>query len=216
MTLVHRAVLAVTPQQSRHQPKVASSIVIQATGACGGDGVGEVVDPSPAADERTLDFDEFYAAHFRSVTIQLYAYFGDMGDAQDVTQEAFTRAWQRWSTVCHYGNPVAWVRTVAWRLAISRWRRVRTAMRHLATQREEHEPALDGLRVDLVRALRTLPDTQRRAVVQHYLGGMSVAEIAKDCSTAEGTVKSWLSRARGALAQQLTDSDAGEGVASDA
>jgi RNA polymerase sigma-70 factor (ECF subfamily) len=169
--------------------------------------VGEAIVPSPAAvaTEKTLDFDEFYAAHFRSVTVQLYAYFGDMGDAHDVTQEAFCRAWQRWSTVGAYGNPVAWVRTVAWRLAISRWRRVKTAMRHLATQREEHEAAVDGLRVDLVRALRTLPDNQRKATVQHYLGGMSVAEIAKDSGVAEGTVKSWLSRARSALAQQLTD-----------
>jgi RNA polymerase sigma-70 factor (ECF subfamily) len=173
--------------------------------------VGEAVAPSSnaAESEKELDFDDFYAANFRSVAVQLYAYFGDMGDAHDVTQEAFCRAWQRWSTVRGYGNPVAWVRTVAWRLAISRWRRVKTAMRHLASQREEHEAAVDGLRVDLVRALRTLPDNQRRAVVQHYLGGMSVAEIAADSGAAEGTVKSWLSRARTALAQELTEREAG-------
>ncbi len=200
-------VVAIPPNQS------GSSVVTVSpghTGARGGDGVAEAVASSSAEAEQELDFDDFYAANFRPVAVQLYAYFGDMGDAHDVTQEAFTRAWQRWSTVRGYGNPVAWVRTVAWRLAISRWRRVKTAMRHLASQREEHEPAVDGLRVDLVRALRTLPDNQRKAVVQHYLGGMSVAEIAGDSGVAEGTVKSWLSRARTALAQELTER---EGVA---
>jgi RNA polymerase sigma-70 factor (ECF subfamily) len=150
------------------------------------------------------EYDAFYAAHFHPVSLQLYAYFGDVGDAQDVTQEAFCRAWQRWDTVSGYDDPVAWVRRVAWRLAISRWRRVRTARRH----REDavaHVPEPDGVHIDLVRALATLPPDQRRAVVLHHLGDLSVPQIAVDAGVAEGTVKSWLHRGRTALRARLTN-----------
>ena len=68
-------------------------------------------------------------------------------------------------------------------------------------------------RIDLMAALAVLPLRQRQAVVLHYLADASVAEIAQLTGAAEGTVKSWLHRARGTLAQRLGDRDAlGEGV----
>jgi RNA polymerase sigma-70 factor (ECF subfamily) len=150
-------------------------------------------------------FDEVYAAHYGDLTIQLYAYFGDRQEAQDVVQEAFCRAYSRWRTVSRYDDPVAWIRRVAWNLAVSRWRRTRTALTFLRRQRRD-EPRLDGPgpdRVALLAALATLPETQRRAVVLHYLADLSIAEIAGREGVAEGTVKSWLHRGRAALAAQL-------------
>jgi RNA polymerase sigma-70 factor (ECF subfamily) len=148
-------------------------------------------------------FDDLYAAHFTGVVTQLYAYFGDLAEAQDVSQEAFCRAWQRWSTVGRYDDPVAWVRRVAWRLAVSRWRRVRSALLHARTHRPEDVPELDGVRVDLVRALATLPPDQRRAVVLHHMVGLSTNEIAADAGVAPVTVRSWLHRGRAALRGRL-------------
>ena len=152
-----------------------------------------------------LDFDQFYASHFAVLGVQLYAYFGDRAEAQDVAQEAFCRAWQRWSQVSTYDDPVAWVRKVAWRLAISRWRRAKTAMAFVRRHREEHVPEVSPDRVALGAALATLPVAQRRAVVLHYLAGLQVSEIAVQEGVAEGTVKSWLHRARTALATRLTE-----------
>jgi RNA polymerase sigma-70 factor (ECF subfamily) len=97
------------------------------------------------------------------------------------------------------------VRKVAWRLAISRWRRAKTALAFVRRQREEHVPEVSPDRVALAAALATLPAQQRRAVVLHYLAGMQVAEIALQEGVADGTVKSWLHRARGALAARLTE-----------
>jgi RNA polymerase sigma-70 factor (ECF subfamily) len=155
-------------------------------------------------------YDAFYAEHFRPVSLQLFAYFGDSGDAADVTQEAFCRAWQRWSEVCRYDDPAAWVRRVAWRLAISRWRRIRTALAHRGALAEPLAgPDIDGVHVDLVRALATLPPEQRRAVVLFYLADLSVGEIAEDAGVAEGTVKSWLHRGRLALRSKLDPYSAG-------
>lgn len=42
------------------------------------------------------DFAEFYAAHVRDLTIQLFAYTNDVHQAQDVVQEAFCRAVPEW------------------------------------------------------------------------------------------------------------------------
>jgi len=75
-------------------------------------------------------------------------------------------------------------------------------------QREEQvaEPSPD--RVVLVAALARLPERQRQAVVLHYLADLPLAAIALELGVAEGTVKSWLHRARTALADQLVEVNA--------
>lgn len=150
-------------------------------------------------------FEDFYGAHFHALTLQLYAYTGDLGDAQDITQEAFCRAFARWSRLSGYEDPVAWVRRVAWNLATTRWRRNRVASVFLRSQREQHvaEPSPD--RIVLVQALTVLPANQRRVFVLHYLADMSIVDIAEQEGLPEGTVKSTLYRARAALADRLAD-----------
>jgi RNA polymerase sigma-70 factor (ECF subfamily) len=169
----------------------------------------------PAEARATVSsFDELYAAHYADLTVQLFAYFGDRQEAQDVVQEAFCRAYARWGKVSRYDDPVAWVRRVAWNLALSRWRRTRTALNFLRKQRPV-EPQVDGPsaeRVAMVEALATLPDHHRRAMVLRYLGDLTVTEIAAREGVAEGTVKSWLHRGRAALAVVLRPDGAGREV----
>jgi len=157
----------------------------------------------PPVAEAQRSFDELYAAGFQGLTLQLYAYLGDLAEAQDVVQEAFCRAFARWQNISQYSEPVAWVRRVAWNLATSRFRRQKTVTNFLRRQRPERveEPSPD--RVALVRALATVPPRHRQAVVLHYMAQLSVAEIAAQEGVAEGTVKSWLSRGRAALAERL-------------
>jgi RNA polymerase sigma-70 factor (ECF subfamily) len=159
----------------------------------------------PAEPVETIDFDGFYHAHFRPLTVQLCAYVGDLHQAQDLVQEAFCRAYPRWRRVSAMDDPVAWVRRVAWNLATSRWRRGRTSLAYLRRQRAEHVDGPTPDRVALTAALAGLPERQRRAVVLHYLADLSVAEIARQERAAEGTVKSWLHRGRAALAIALAD-----------
>jgi RNA polymerase sigma-70 factor (ECF subfamily) len=152
-------------------------------------------------------FDELYAAGNRRVLHQMYAMTGNLADAQELTQEAYARAWQRWSSVSAYDDPEAWVRTVAWRLAASRWRKTKngvTAMFRHGAPEPTPEPSIDN--VALVEALRRIPESQRRAIVLHHLVGLSVAEVAHEVHAPEGTVKARLSRGRAALAALLADS----------
>lgn len=150
-------------------------------------------------------FEDFYAAHYRGLTLQLYAYTGDLGDAQDLAQEAFCRALARWSRLASYDDPVAWVRRVGWNLAASRWRRHRIAEAFLRTQRERHVEGPAPDRVALVRALSSLPPAQRKIFVLYHVADMAILDIARQEGVAEGTVKSTLHRARAALAELLAE-----------
>ncbi|HYN93459.1 MAG TPA: SigE family RNA polymerase sigma factor [Pilimelia sp.] len=151
------------------------------------------------------DFDALYHARYGDVVAMLHAYVGDLPEAQDLAQEAFCRAWQRWGDVAGYQDPMAWIRRVALNLATSRWRRLRVARAHARRERPGHVPGLSPDHVALVAALRRLPDDQRRAIVLHHLVDLSVAEVAHEMQVAVGTVKSWLHRGRAALAAQLVE-----------
>jgi RNA polymerase sigma-70 factor (sigma-E family) len=149
-------------------------------------------------------FDEFYRGSRQRLLGFVYVITGDLAEAQDAVQEAYVRAWQRWSTVSRYDDPEAWARVVACRIAVSRWRslrsRTRAYVRHGA---RDSSPAPSTDTVDVVIALRQLPEEQRVAVALYYLLGMPVAEVARETNAPIGTVKARLSRARTALAGLL-------------
>jgi RNA polymerase sigma-70 factor, ECF subfamily len=157
----------------------------------------------------TADFDDFYLATVRRVVLYLYATCGDRAEAQDVAQEAFARAWQHWAKIGRYDDPEAWVRRVAWRLMINRWRGVR---RWLAARSRMGPPADVSVgpspdRVAVVRALQQLPKHQRQVIALHYLLDMPIQDIAASLGVPAGTVKAQLSRARAALARLLDDNE---------
>ena len=153
------------------------------------------------------DFDAFYAATAPALVRQVHALTGDLAEAQDCVQEAYARAWQRWSTVSGYDVPAAWVRQVACRLAVSRFRRARVGHGLLKQQRPAYLPELDPSRVALIAALRQIPEAQRIAIVLHHIAGLSVEEITTEVGVPAGTVKARLSRGRAALALLLDDSE---------
>ena len=103
-------------------------------------------------------------------------------------------------------NPEAWLRTVAWRIAASRWRKAKNgAAAHAAARPPEPAPEPSPDSVALTEALRQLPESQRRTIVLHHLVDLSVAEVARELGVPEGTVKARLSRGRAALAEILRD-----------
>ena len=152
-------------------------------------------------------FDAFYTGSFPRVVGQVYAMCGDLAEAQDCTQEAFVRAWDKRRSLDQAHSPEAWVRTVAWRLAVSRWRRTKLSLRSTDRARGPRltTPEPDIAHTALVAALRQISPDQRRAIVLHYLCDRSVAEIAEETGAPAGTVKARLSRGRTALASLLGD-----------
>ena len=156
-------------------------------------------------DER--EFDDFYNASFARITGQVYAMIGSRDEAEECVQEAFVRAWAHRRKLERAEYPEAWVRTTAYRLAVSRWRRTtrgrRPADRALGAAPETAAPS--ETHVALVAALKQLPQAQRQALVLHHLADLPVHQVAREVGVPEGTIKARLSRGRAALAALLTD-----------
>lgn len=151
-------------------------------------------------------FDAFYNATSQRLFRQMYAMTGNRADAQECTQEAYARAWQRWAQVRDAQNPEAWLRTVAWRIAANRWRRAKTAANAVAKLgAPEHSPPPSADHVAIVEALRHIPAKQRQAIVLYHFTGLAVDEIAAEVGAPAGTIKARLSRGRAALAELLGD-----------
>src|ERR1022692_2468781 len=161
-------------------------------------------------------FDEFYSNAAARLVRHGYALTGDMAEAQDIAQEAFARAWQRWSAVRDCDSPEAWVRRVATNLAASRWRRIRVARAAAGQPAQQQATEVSTDTVALVSGLRTLPERQRTVLVLHYMCDLSVDEIAAELGCPSGSVKSWLSRGRTALAEavRVVESDGLEAAGS--
>jgi RNA polymerase sigma-70 factor (ECF subfamily) len=150
-------------------------------------------------------FEDFYVSSRQRLVTFVYAISGDLSDAQDVAQETYARAWQRWSTVETYGDPEAWLRTVAYRLLCNRWRKARNrvaAYRRHGSERPVDAPSENTMA--LVSALRELPEVQREAVVLHHLLDLPVTQVAVETGVPVSTVKTRLARGRRTLATLLS------------
>jgi RNA polymerase sigma-70 factor (sigma-E family) len=156
------------------------------------------------------DFDDFYRASRSRLLGFVYALTGDLGEAQDAVQEAYVRAWQRWSTVGQHGDPEAWVRVTAARIAVSRWRQLRSRARaYVQHGLPPPAPEPDSNTVEVVRAMRRLPEEQRVALALYHLMGLTVADVARETGVPVGTTKARLARGRAALARLLSTDPTG-------
>jgi RNA polymerase sigma-70 factor (ECF subfamily) len=157
------------------------------------------------------EFDRFYSASFPRLVGQLYAMIGDRDEAQECVQEAFVRAWSHRRQLHRARAPEAWVRTTAYRLAVSRWRRtVRSRREPDRAMQDPQQPAEPGEdRVVLVEALRKLPESQRQALVLYHVCDLPVREVAAEVGVPEGTIKARLARGRAALLAVLGDEPTG-------
>jgi RNA polymerase sigma-70 factor (sigma-E family) len=156
------------------------------------------------------DFESFFADEYGEVLRTVALAIGDRARAEEVTQEAFARAFRRWRTVSRADRPAAWVYVVALNAERSRFRRDSRVDLDPApadrTARDAIEPAL--ARVVVEGLLERLPPRQRAAIVLRYLGDLTVPEVARALGCAEGTVKSTLHDALRNLRVEMEGADA--------
>ena len=91
-------------------------------------------------------FDAFYATTRDRLFRQLTVMTADPEQAQDALQEAYSRAWQRWTRVSRMDDPAAWVRTVAWRVAVSHHRSRRRPRARLPSSTPRRAGCCNGIR----------------------------------------------------------------------
>ena len=140
---------------------------------------------------------------------------GDEAAAEDVTQEAFVRAYQALDRFRGEASLETWFYRILVRQAYNyrRWRAVRT----LWQQESEAEPADPtpvaqgdpGLRRRIAQALDQLSRRQRETFVLVHLEGFTVQECANFLEKPSGTIKSHLHRALVKLRAELDDLNEG-------
>ena len=152
-------------------------------------------------DADRVEFEWVFRSAYASVLRTTYLVLRDRGRAEEVTQDAFVRLYERWRGVVPIDYPEAWVRQVAIRAAIRRAQRER----FIPVVRDVPETAATDQvpDVDLARAMASLPARQRAAVALFYLEDRPVDEVARLLGVSASTVKQHLFRARASLAAVL-------------
>lgn len=153
-------------------------------------------------------FEAFYGRTFAVV----YNILRRRENAEDITQDAFIKAFQSIDQLQDQAKFGAWLTVIASNLARNYLKREKKII--LTDELPEtstgsfsydtEEAALRGLEIDRVRkAIRTLPPEQYQVVVLQYYHDLKVEEIASMLGIRAGTVKSRLFRAREKLAGEL-------------
>jgi RNA polymerase sigma-70 factor (ECF subfamily) len=157
-------------------------------------------------------FTKLVGRHQRLVFQVCLRILGHRQDAEDATQETFSRMARylhRWDS----HRPLEpWLIAIAGNrcrtfLAAKRVHQPLSSAFEPVSDQVRAELAADILREEVSLALEQLPDGQRRAFMLFHEQSMSYAEISKELDCPIGTAKTWVHRARGRVIQQLQQRD---------
>src|SRR6266550_772407 len=155
-------------------------------------------EPMKAADEEA--YRAFVAARYGSLLRSAFLLTADRGSAEDLVQEALTRAYLRWHRIKAAQAAEAYSRTILVRLATRGRRRRWRGESPTASPPERAIVEPDPDQAESVRvALAALPATQRAVLVLRYFEGRTEREIAELLDCSPGTVKSRAARGLAAL-----------------
>ena len=140
-----------------------------------------------------VEMEAAYRLHMPWLTRRIALMVGDAEEAQDLAQQAFLRAFERWP-IGPRDDLARWLTTVGMRLAIDEMRR-RRRWGWLQLAESNATWALD-IDPDLWHAMSDLEPRARAALLLTVLDGYTQEEVAAALGVARGTVASWLSRSR--------------------
>lgn len=165
--------------------------------------------------EREECFSAFVALQRDRARRLAWRLVGDEAAAEDITQEAFVRAYQALDRFRGEASLETWFYRILIRQAHNyrRWRAVR-ALWHSESEAESADPISavqgdPGLRRRIAQALDQLSRRQREAFVLVHLEGFTVQECADFLGKPSGTIKSHLHRALVKLRAELADLNEG-------
>jgi RNA polymerase sigma-70 factor (sigma-E family) len=150
---------------------------------------------------------DLYARHAPAAGRLAYLLTGDAHLAEDLTQEAFVRAFGRFRDLRQPEAFEWYLRRTLVNLTRSHFRRRRTERDYLARQPRREElalPADPGERDAMWDVLQQLPPKQRAAIVLRYYEDLSDAQVADAMRCPIGTVKSLIHRGLERLRTEVT------------
>jgi RNA polymerase sigma-70 factor (sigma-E family) len=157
-----------------------------------------------------VTFEEFFRERYVEVVRSMRLMIGDHARAEEVTQEAFTRACRHWRRVRTLDRPVAWVYVVATNEARRTWRREQRAESVAApvdTRTTDDATGPLATALDVRAALAQLTNRQRATVVLRYVADLPIAATAEVMGCAPGTVKATLHQALARMRIELETND---------
>ncbi len=146
------------------------------------------------------------------------AILADDGEAEDVMQDAYVRAYAHLGQFAGQARFSTWLTRIAVHEALARARRGRRLVQieDLSLRKEDSMPLLSStergpeqraiqrdLQALLETAIDALPESFRSVLVLREVEGLSTAETAESLGISEALVKTRLHRARAALRQNL-------------
>lgn len=153
------------------------------------------------------DFDRLYRTTYRNIVATLYGVLADRTLAEDGAQETFIRAWVAWKRWKPTAPAEAWLHRIALNVAhdMRRHGRLRTVGEYLRRfgRVSTTTEFPDDAHLDLLHALRQLPEKQAAAIVLRHLHGYSNREIAYVLHVPERTVASRIAAARTRLQAEM-------------
>jgi RNA polymerase sigma-70 factor (ECF subfamily) len=167
--------------------------------------VPEVVQRALTPD-RTALFEDLVGAEHANLYGALCLITRDRAEAEDVTQEAFLRVWERWNRVVEMDDPAGYLFRTAMNLWRKRRRRTALAVRRAIRLAPPHDELAEvEAREAVVRALAGLTPRQRAAIVLVDLLDHNSEEAAMLLGIKPPTVRVLVSQGRAALKQNAGD-----------
>jgi RNA polymerase sigma factor (sigma-70 family) len=155
-----------------------------------------------------LDFEEFFRAEYERLFQALYLLTGDTYEADDVTQDALLRAYERWDRVGSMDSPAGYVYRTALNLYRSRLRRLAVRARGVfAAVPSDDLSGSVAIAHDVQAALAAIPDGQREALVLVEWLGLGSEEAGLVLGIDASSVRGRLHRGRASLRELLGGTD---------
>lgn len=145
------------------------------------------------------ELEHVYREHGERLWRAVLLFSGDREVANDAVAEAFAQALRRGGEIL---SPENWVWRTAFRVAAGLLKEQRKA-----SPMVERPYEMPDTTADLVRALKSLSDKQRSAVVLHYYGDFPIKEVATLLGSSASAVGVHLHRARKRLRTILEETD---------
>jgi RNA polymerase sigma factor (sigma-70 family) len=163
-------------------------------------------------------FEQLVDRHQASTRALAYALVGDWAEAEDLSQEAFLRAFRNLDLLVDAEKFAPWLRRVTFGVCIDWVRAFRPQLYRytgdgaeaatLAAPSEEVSPLERVERQELIervmRALAELPPRYRTPLTLYHIDGLSHEKVARALDVPVGTVRSLVARARLKLAAVLS------------
>lgn len=138
-------------------------------------------------DHRLIAFDLFYTEHARSAYRFALRLCGDPDDAEDLTAEAFAKAYRRWSQFRGEAHARSWL----FAIVLNEWKmlcRKRPNRESCLDDAREVAGALQDADFELAEAIGSLPEKLRIAFLLVKGEGLTHAEAAKAMHVPVGTM----------------------------